>query len=233
MRKIKNNLIGFIASIITLLIPAIAGMILWNKLPETMALHFSFDGTPDAFYPKAFAVFGMYGIMLALHLFAVIATASEGKTDESKKKAIPDRIFALLMWIVPAVSVFLGVYVYGYALGYKFDISFGSLLMIGIICIVLGNYLPKVRQNQFVGARIKWTLESKKNWEHTNRFSAYLLMATGLIYILLGFIIKFSGMNALWMPVLIIVLLTVEIIAMIIYSHSYYVKHKDDEDYFK
>ena len=97
MRKIKNNLIGFIASIITLLIPSIAGLILWNKLPDSIALHFTFDGTPDAFYPKAFAVFGMYGILLALHLFAVLVTASEGKDDEEKKKAIPDKVFAILM----------------------------------------------------------------------------------------------------------------------------------------
>ena len=43
----KNKKIILITSMITIL-PILAGLILWNKLPAQVATHFDFNGIPNA-----------------------------------------------------------------------------------------------------------------------------------------------------------------------------------------
>ena len=224
MRKIKDNMGTFIITLVILLIPILAGVILWNKLPDVIATHWGPDGNPNGYSSRAFAVFVMPLFLLAIHLIVSLLTAKKD-TD-----TISDKLFRLLLWICPVMSIVITTFIYAIALGYEMNMPFVVLMLIGIIYIVLGNYLPKVRQNNFFGVRMKWTLESKKNWEHTNRFSAKIMVALGLIYIICAVLAIFVEMKA---ALLVIVCGTLigAIFAMILYSYMYYLKHGQDEDY--
>lgn len=157
MRKIKDNLGTFIITLVVLLFPMLAGMILWNQLPNEIATHWGPDGNPDGYSSRAVAVFAMPAFLLVLHLIGSLAIA---KKDTN---AISDKLFCILLWICPVMSIVITTFIYATALGYKVNMPFVVLMLLGIIYIVLGNYLPKARQNHFFGVRIKWTLESKKN----------------------------------------------------------------------
>lgn len=224
MRKIKDNLGTFIITLVVLLIPMLAGVILWNKLPNEMATHWGPDGNPDGYSSKAVAVFAMPGFLTVLHLFVSLITA---KKDTN---AIPDKLFRLLLWICPVMSIVIVTFIYATALGYEVNMPFVVLMLIGIIYIVLGNYLPKARQNHFFGVRMKWTLESKKNWEHTNRFSAKIMVALGLIYIICAVLSIFVEMKTA-LVVIVFGTLIGAVFTMILYSYLYYLKHNQDEDY--
>ena len=224
MRKIKDNLGTFIITLVVLLIPMIVGMILWNKLPNEMATHWGPDGEPNGYSSRAFAVFGISITILVLHLIASLITA---KKDTG---AISDKLFCLLLWICPVMSIMIATITYATALGYEVNVPFGTLMMVGIIYIALGNYLPKARQNRFFGIRVKWTLESKKNWEHSNRFSAKLMVVLGLIYIICAVISIFVEMKVA-LVVIVLGTLIGAVFAMTLYSYLYYLKHNQDEDY--
>ena len=103
MRKIKDNLGTFIITLVVLLIPMLAGVTLWNKLPDVIATHWGPDGNPNGYSSRAFAVFGMPTIILALHLFVSLITAKKD-TD-----AISDKLFCLLLWICPVMSLSYGI----------------------------------------------------------------------------------------------------------------------------
>lgn len=232
MRKIKNNFVAFFAAIITIVIPMFVGIILWNKLPEQIALHFDFQGNPDDYYPKAFAVFGVYLILLAVQLFVSIATASENEKGEG----IPDKVYGIFLWICPVVSIFTALLVYSHALGHQMDIARWCMFLIGILYLVLGNYVPKLRPNKFSGVRVKWTFESKKNWEHTNRFSGWMMCILGMVFIIMamtGFWNVFYNNEAAvyWISVVFVLLLMVSVGCTVLYSYLYYTKHKEDDDY--
>ena len=224
MSKIKNNLGTFIITLVALLLPMVVGVILWNKLPEVVATHWGPDGSPNGYSSRVFAVFGMPAVILALHLIASLVTA---KKDSN---AISDKLFCILLWICPAMSIMVSTLTYATALGYEVNVPFLTIMMVGIIYIVLGNYLPKARQNHFFGTRIKWTMESKKNWEHSNRFSAKIMIALGLIYIICAVLWVFTEMK-MFIVVLIFGTLIGAIFAMILYSYLYYLKHNQDDDY--
>ena len=224
MRKIKDNLGTFIITLVVLLIPMLAGVILWNQLPSEIATHWGPDGNPNGYSSKAVAVFVMPTFLMVLHLIVSLITA---KKDTN---AISDKLFRLLLWICPVMSIVVATLTYGAALGYEVNVPFWALMIVGIIYIVLGNYLPKARQNHFFGMRVKWTLNSKKNWEHTNRFSAKIMVVLGLIYMICAVLWIFTGIKT---AVVVIVFGTLigAVFAMILYSYLYYLKHNQDEDY--
>ena len=98
MRK-KHIIILIITSII-ILMPMVAGLVLWNDLPELMATHFDAKGNADGYSSKSFAVFGLPLIVLGLQLIGFFATRLD-----PKKRNIPDKALEIVLWICPAVSV--------------------------------------------------------------------------------------------------------------------------------
>lgn len=224
MRKIKDNLGTFIITLVVLLLPMLIGVILWNKLPDEIATHWGPDGNPDGYSSRAVAVFALPIFILIIHLIASLVTA---KKDTN---AIPDKLFRLLLFICPVMSIMAATLTYATALGYEVNVTFWALMLIGIIYIVIGNYVPKARQNHFFGVRVKWALESKKNWEHSNRFSAKVMVALGLIYIMCAVLWTFVEIKT-EVVMLVVGSIIVAVFAMIIYSYLYYLKHNQDEDY--
>ena len=75
----KNKTLVIIVSIVTLL-PILAGVILWNQLPEQMPTHWNAAGEIDGWSSKPFAVFGMPCIMVAA-LWACILATSIGQSS--------------------------------------------------------------------------------------------------------------------------------------------------------
>lgn len=165
----KNKKIILITSMITIL-PILAGLILWNKLPEQVATHFDANGIPNGYSSRAFAVFGPYLICLFAHLFCAFGTLAD-----PKKQAIGQKMYALILWICPAVSLFCAAAIYGNTFGVKFmKSSRFVIILLGLLFLLVGNYLPKCRQNYTVGIKVPWTLASEANWDATHRMAGKL-----------------------------------------------------------
>ena len=71
-------------------------------------------------------------------------------------------------------------------LGYKLDITLFSELLLGLLFIIIGNFLPKARQNYTIGIKIPWTLANEENWNRTHRLAGYLWMICGILMVLIS-----------------------------------------------
>ena len=124
----------------------------------------------------------------------------------------------LVLWICPVLSLVISSLVYTYALGYDFlDIPFIMCLLVGIVFIIVGNYLPKCRQSYTMGIKLPWTLDDEGNWNATHRFGGWVWVICGVAMLATAFLGNF------W------VLLGVLLVAVIlptVYSYLYYRKHK-------
>jgi uncharacterized membrane protein len=74
--------------------------------------------------------------------------------------------------------------VYGVAMGKNIRIEFILSLVIGVVFVLIGNYLPKCKQNYTIGIKIPWTLNSEENWNKTHRMAGYLWVVCGVANIL-------------------------------------------------
>lgn len=176
MRKLKAERNTIILTSVLILLPVLAGVLLWNRLPEQIPTHFGFNGEPDSWSSRTFTVFFLPLFLLAIHLLCATVTAYD-----PKEKGVSDRMYRLVLWLVPLISNVIFSGVYGIALGYDINISLLTRSLLGFMFIVIGNYMPKVRQNMTVGIKIPWTLADPENWNKTHRLGGYMFMLAGFI----------------------------------------------------
>ena len=166
-------------SIVTLL-PILVGVLLWNRLPDVMATHFGMSNEANGFSSKTFAVFGLPLFMLAMLWFCAVITS-----NDPRKQNISPKVFTLVLWIIPVVSLICAAIIYTYNLGYNWNITFVMELFTGILFIIIGNYLPKSRQNYTVGIKLPWTLADEDNWNRTHRLGGFLWVICGILLIVM------------------------------------------------
>lgn len=207
---IKKHLKILITTSVTILLPILAGVILWGKLPDKLPIHWNIDGAVDSWCGKAFAVFGMPLIMTALHLLAVLVTLSDPKKQNHSEK-----IIALIFWIVPALSVLLSVIMYASAIGNQVEVFGIVSVALGLMFAVIGNYMPKCKQNYTVGIKIPWTLNSEENWNRTHRLAGWMWVVGGVAMMLAGFF------SLIW-----VILLVCPVIAIVPVVYSYILHRK-------
>lgn len=180
---IKKNLKMLLITSVIILLPIVAGLLLWNKLPDKIPVHFNAQGIADGFGGKGLAVFGLPLFMIAIHWLCVFVTSLDPKS-----KNITEKNMNLVLWITPVLSIFTSGIIYSFALGYELNISIVMPLFFGLLFIVIGNYMPKCKQNYSLGIKIPWTLESEENWNYTHRLAGKTWVIGGLLIIALSFL---------------------------------------------
>ena len=175
MKINKTKLI--IASIIILL-PIIFGVIVWDKLPETVPTHFDINGEPDGYSSRGTLVFVMPIVMLALFYVAMFSTRKDKRNKEQNEVVLD-----LVIWLVPAITIFVSALIYTFVLyGTKF-IDEAMIIFFGLLITFIGNYSPKIKANRTIGLRVFWTLKSDYVWERTHRLSGKMLFFGGILMI--------------------------------------------------
>ena len=210
---IENNKWKLLVSSVAILLPILAGLILWNDLPEQMTTHWGADGNADGWSSRTFAVLGLPLILLALHWVCIFITSKDPKNKGQNKK-----VFGMVLWICPIVSIFASGITYAAALGKEFNMDIIGLLLIGLMFVVIGNYLPKCKQNYTIGIKVKWTLANEENWNATHRFGGKVWVIGGLLLMACVFLPE-----AL-IPWVLMIALTIMAAIPIVYSYAYYKK---------
>lgn len=174
----KNRLIMMLTTALTLL-PLLVGLLLWGKLPQKLAIHFDSSGVPNGWGSRAFVVFALPCIMLAMHASVVLLPMRE-----AEQKGIPPRMQAFAPFIAPAFSLFINGLIYAYALGLSPEINLWVMAFIGAILLVLGNYMPKSRPNRYFGMRSASIRRDPEIWRKVNRFAGWGMSICGALAIL-------------------------------------------------
>lgn len=173
---IKKNLKTIIATAIITLSPIVIGLIMWDKLPEKIVTHFGANGMPDQYSSKAFAVFGLPFVLLGIHLLCILATKLDPKHSN-----ITDKNFKLVLWISPLLSLVLSVLCFAYSINNTVPVVTVIIIFMGVLFAVIGNIMPKVKQNYSLGIKIPPTLHDKENWYKTHRFAGKIWVLGGVI----------------------------------------------------
>lgn len=202
MKKYKGLII---VSSIVVLLPMLLGLILWNRLPDTMVTHWGAEGAADGAMGKAFTVFLIPVICLALHLICVFFTLMDKKNKEQNPKVV-----SICFWIIPIISLLCNGYIYAFALDSQFNmLMLGTMSFMGVVFILFGNYLPKCKPNHTIGIKVIWALRNEENWVKTHRFAGKTWVLAGVLFLLslavpgiVGMVVKSVAMILLLSPVL-------------------------------
>ena len=124
---------------------------------------------------------------------------------------------SIAIWTVPVLTILTSAFVLANALGYESRIELIIPLLMSLLFIVIGTYLPKTKQSYTMGIKLPWTLASEENWNRTHRLAGPLWIVCGIFMAILS-LLKHAPF---WlMPLLIAVMVLVPTI----YSYNLYKK---------
>lgn len=207
--KIKIDKLLIISTLICLL-PIILSLLVYDKLPDTMPIHWDIKGNPDGYSSKAFAALGLPLMMAGLNLITHFALNTDPKKANSSivLKLIGKLTIPFLSVTIVPITMFAG-------LGYEISIEKIVPAFAGLLFVIVGNYLPKSKQNYTVGIKLPWTLNNERNWNKTHRLAGYLWIIGGAI------IFANSFLKIYWTPVFVIIIASMVFIPAI-YSYTLY-----------
>lgn len=213
---IKKNLPKLIITSLVILIPILIGLILWDKLPDQVPIHWDINGAVDGYANKMQVVFAMPLVLVAFQWICVLGTSLD-----PKKQNVNDKMFTLVLWIIPVISLLCNSMVYVTALGHKISVEIIMPLFMGALFVVIGNYLPKCKQSYTVGIKLPWTLDDEENWNKTHRLAGFLWVISGIVIMATAFLGVFWIFFVLLIPMVII---------PFVYSYILYKKNKNKYD---
>ena len=140
--------------------------------------------------------------------------------DNRSRQQSP-KVIGMAIWMIPVITLLYNGIARLVNTGADMENLFMAFMYYGtgLLFMVIGNYLPKVKQNNTIGIRVIWTLQDEENWNATHRFSGKLWVASGVLCMLCG--LFGESIAAL---VLYIVSIMAAAIVSILYSYLFYKK---------
>lgn len=138
------------------LCPMLIGILLWNRLPDEMAVRFGSNNEVLSYSPKGFVIFGIPIMLFVCHFFCMLPMIIDPKDTKISRKMV-----LLLIWITPVISLPTCGGLLLYSLGIAIDLTLLVELVLGIVFLMIGNYLPKCRPTETIVVKTLGALESE------------------------------------------------------------------------
>ena len=166
-----------------LVLAAAVAFSLWAapQLPEQVATHWGVSGEPDGWSSRRTLLVLMPLVAVGMALLMLVLP----KIDP--RKASWAQHGSTYWALVNLLIAFFGVMHFlmvGYNLGWPIDITTVVVSAVGVLFAAIGNMMPRMRPNWFMGIRTPWTLSDDTNWRKTHLMGGYLFTAAGVIMVL-------------------------------------------------
>lgn len=169
----------------------VLALALYPKLPDPVPTHFNLAGEADGWMPKPWGAF--VGPFVTLFLFLVMVIIP--KISPKNYRMEP---FAKVIRVMKVFFVIFGAFVtvtsLSWAMGAQIIPMSALGVAVGLVFVVLGNYMGKLTKNFFIGIRTPWTLASDRVWSRTHRLAGWLFVLAGLAMI----VGSLAGMPPVW-----------------------------------
>ena len=175
-----------IANIISILsIVALAAYIalMYSGLPDPMPTHWNAAGEVDGYSSKPVGAAIIASIpVLSFVIFKLIPVISpRGFRTESFTGTLNIIMVATVLF-----GCVLGVGLVRASHDTSINISSFVYVAVGLLFVVMGNFLGKVRKNFFLGIRTPWTLASDEVWAKTHRLGGWCFVIAGVFMAIMG-----------------------------------------------
>ena len=154
----------------------------YSVLPEYVPIHFDASGTPDGFSSKSFLVWLNIGIAVLIYFLLTFIPFIDPFWNKIQKRYHIFLIFRDLA-LVSLLYLFLVTLLSAQQGRFQKDMYGVGL---GMLFVLVGNYLPKLPRNFFFGIRSPWTLASDVVWKKTHLLSGWLFVLAGVIVALMS-----------------------------------------------
>ncbi len=186
----KNKINLQTLSLLFTIIPVIAYAVCYPSLPEAIPSHWDFSGNINGYSSKT-EFFLLALCPFFLWLTFVILPKIDPKKENYQKFSGFFQAFSLIMVIFMDMMFLLCLYT-----AFHQESNLISKIVpisVGLLFIFIGNYLPKVKPNFFVGIKTPWTLSSETVWIKTHRKGGISFLLLGVFMMITPFFSEING----------------------------------------
>lgn len=200
--------------VINAAIVAVVYLLFNDKLPDRVASHFNINGNPNNYMPK-----GMFWLTYSTLTIALPVVMTFVRSIDPRKANYAQfaPYYRLMRWVISLFLQTLLIAIVLHESGSSIALHNVILGAFGVMWVLLGNQLARVKSNFFIGIRTPWALTDDTNWRQTHRFAAKLWFFAGIVMFVLAWFVP-----AQWAIVTVIVCAVGSSLGSVLYSYLLY-----------
>lgn len=186
MQKIKFSFRTEWFSWLMLLAVIAIAIYAYPLLPDKVPSHWNLAGQIDGWASRNGHVFGITGLIIGMYLLFILLPQFEPRKEHFVRSL---GFYQMIRNVMMAfLATLFGITTYIGVTGVMLHIDKIIPVIMGVLFIFIGNYLPQIKSNFFMGIRTPWALDSEENWRKTHHLGAYTFVLGGLLFIISPFI---------------------------------------------
>lgn len=205
--------------ILIILLPFIYLGYLWPHLPDKVPLHWNINGEIDRYGNKAELIIIPILLPLLIYIVFLVIPKIDPKNKLNKMGNKLQSLKALLTIITSIIALFI---LYSVKIQNLPNPNY-SILGIGVLFVILGNYFKTIQPNYFIGIKTPWTLENETIWKETHRMAGKLWLIGGLVIIFTSLVLDNKSNLTLFL-----IITGIITVIPIVYSYLLFKKQKND-----
>lgn len=190
---------GLTASIFIILLMIGMSYYGWTVIPEEtlIARHWDINGEPDRYSPRNHVLIGLPLMAVLLTILFIIVPSIDPRRDNIEKSSgllLTTWIGGLSLLALVHTAILMN------AITGKMISLPVMMTGVGVLLVMLGNFMAKSRSSWFIGLRTPWTLTSEHAWVTANRTAGWMFVMTGLVTVILVWIVDVKA--GIWAMIL-------------------------------
>ncbi len=159
----------------------------WSHLPARMAVHWNAQLQVDGWGSRLVGAALLPALALGFRLLLPLLRRIDPRREHYERF---DPTFWIVVNLLVLMLAAIDVAIVGFNLGWPVDMQRVLLSILGLLFVALGNYMPRVRSNWWLGIRTPWTMSSERVWRETHRLGGRTFVLGGLVTIAAAFLPK-------------------------------------------
>lgn len=201
----KNSWLTLIIIIIAL-VPLAYLAIIWNSIPQTIAMHYDAHMHPDRMGSKT-ELWIPTSIIAVISIFVFFLLNNIRRIDPKRygdnQSSTFNKIAAVIVVFIAALNIMIIVS----TIKGTFVMQRFMFPMLGLLFAVIGNYMNNIKPNYFAGIRLPWTLSDDDNWRQTHHLASKIWFIGGLFLTVISLLLPFKVMLPVFMSVVVVMVI--------------------------
>lgn len=216
MSLIKATIKTEIFPILLVIIAILTSFYFYANFPEQVATHWNFEGQVDGYSSRAVGAFSIPLLMLGLYIMFLALPYIDPKKERYEEFS---KVYHIFKGLIIGFMLVLYMATDLANLGYPIDIGIVVPTMIGILFIIMGYYMGKIKPNWFMGIRTPWTLSSENVWHKTHQVGGWLFAGLGVVMLLTPLLPRIAIIPVFFIAIIITVVGS--------FTYSYFIYRKE------
>lgn len=150
----------------------------WPNAPDRLPIHWGPSGEPDGYGSRFEGLLLMPLITLGVYgLFFAIPRIDPRRRHYEQFRGV----YRVVRTLIVGFMFLIYLWTHLWFRGHRMDPELVVSALVGALFLGLGNYLPKIKSNWFIGVRTPWTLSSEESWRRTHRLAGWLFVISGVV----------------------------------------------------